>query len=132
MSDMLGGQSGEQARLPAAIMYMRVVAMLLLIVALARACQILGIEFAGWPTFADLTPTQRAGAATLLIVYVLTSVGLWIGAVWGPVVWALAVAVDAVTYFGGVFDSIVRLLLNAILFVGFLVLILVEWRRSLD
>ncbi len=130
-----GGQTGRQVRLPSTVVYMRVVAMLLLIVGLARACQILGIVPPGALTFADLTPAMRAGAATLLIVDLLAAVGLWIGAVWGPVMWALALAVEIAMYtvFSDVFGSYpLRVLIHTSLFLGFLALTFVEWRRTLD
>ena len=44
MSDALGGPVEAQGtRLPLSLIYMRVVALLLLVAGLARACQILGI-----------------------------------------------------------------------------------------
>ncbi|MGH6925888.1 MAG: DUF6163 family protein [Propylenella sp.] len=136
MSDALGGHGEAQnVRLPLTVIYLRVVAMLLLIVGLARACQILGIVPQGAETFADLTPAVRAGAATLLLVDLLAAVGLWIGAVWGPVMWAVALAVEVVMYtlFSDTFGSYpVRVLVHASLFLGFLALTFVEWRRTLD
>lgn len=133
MSDALGGQIVKQnARLPLTVIYMRVVAMLLLLVGLARACQVLGIVPEG-QTFADLTPAARAGAVTLLLVDLLAAVGLWIGAVWGPVMWAVALAVEVSMYtlFAGTFGSYpLRVLIHASLFIGFLVLSFMEWRRT--
>jgi hypothetical protein len=135
MSDALGGQIGKQdARLPLTVIYMRVVAMLLLIVGLARACQVLGIVPEG-QTFADLTPATRAGAVTLLLADLLAAVGLWIGAVWGPVMWAVALAVEVSMYtlFSDVFGSYpLRVLIHAGLFIGFLALCFMEWRRTLS
>jgi hypothetical protein len=136
MSDVLGGQGETQnVRLPLTVIYLRVVAMLLLIVGLARACQILGIVPQGAETFADLTPAVRAGATTLLLVDLLAAVGLWIGAAWGPVMWAVALIVEVVMYtlFTDTFGSYpVRVLVHASLFLGFLALTFVEWRRTLD
>jgi hypothetical protein len=136
MSDALGGEAARRnARLPLTVIYMRVVAMLLLVVGLARACQILGIVPEGADTFADLTPAMRAGAATLLLVDLLAAVGLWIGAVWGPVMWAVALAVEVSMYtlFSDVFGSYpLRVLVHASLFLGFLALTFLEWRRTLD
>ena len=136
MSDALGAETAKQeARLPLTVIYMRVVAMLLLIVGLARACQILGIAPEGAETFADLTPAMRAGATTLLLVDLLAAVGLWIGAAWGPVMWALALAVEVSMYtlFSDVFGSYpLRVLVHATLFLAFLALTFVEWRRTLD
>lgn len=135
MSDALGGQvAKENARLQLTGIYMRVMAMLLLIVGLARACQVLGIVPEG-QTFTDLTPAARAGAVTLLVVDLLAAVGLWIGAAWGPVMWAVALAVEVSMYtlFSDVFGSYpLRVVIHASLFIGFLALSFVEWRRTLS
>lgn len=136
MSDALGGEMARRAARPSlTVIYMRVAAMLLLIVGLARACQILGIVPEGADTFSDLTPAERSGAATLLLVDLLAAVGLWIGAVWGPVMWAAALAVEVVMYtlFSGAFGSYpLRVLVHASIFLGFLALTFLEWRRTLD
>ncbi len=134
MSDTLGGPIQDPgARMPLTLVYMRVVALLLLLAGLARACQILGITPDG-RTFADLAPAWRAGAATLLLVDLFASVGLWVGAAWGPVMWAVALAVEVSMYtlFTDLFGSYpLRVLVHAALFVGFLALTFVEWRREL-
>ncbi len=136
MSDALGGEVvSRNARQSLTIVYMRVAAMLLLLVALARASQILGLVPEAAEAFADLTPSERAGAATLLIVDLLAAVGLWIGAVWGPVMWAVALAVEVSMYtlFSDVFGSYpLRVLVHVTVFLGFLALTFVEWRRTLD
>jgi hypothetical protein len=134
MSDALGGPvQAPGARLPFSILYMRGVAVLLLIAGLARACQILGITPDG-QTFDDLTPAVRAGATTLLLVDLFAAVGLWVGAAWGPVMWAVALAIETSMYtiFTHLFGSYsLRVLVHGLLFVGFLVLTFLEWRRSL-
>lgn len=135
MSDVLGEQDGKQrALLPLTTVYVRVVAMLLLLVGLARACQILGIVPEG-QRFADLTPAMRSGATTLLLVDLLAAVGLWIGASWGPVMWAVALAVEVLLYtlFSDIFGSYpLRVTVHAAFFLGFLALTFVEWRRAGD
>lgn len=132
MSDTLGAHTNR--RQPLTVVYLRVVAMLLLLVGLARACQILGIVPSG-RGFADLTPAMRSGATTLMLVDLFAAVGLWIGAAWGPVMWALALAVEVTMYtlFSDLFGSYpLRVLVHATLFAGFLALTFVEWRRTLD
>jgi hypothetical protein len=133
MSDALGGPIEPQgARMPLTLVYMRVVALLLLLAGLARACQILGITPDG-RTFVDLAPAWRAGAATLLLVDLFASVGLWVGAAWGPVMWAVALAVEVSMYtlFTDLFGSYpLRVILHAALFVGFLALTFMQWRRE--
>jgi hypothetical protein len=136
MSDALGKEAARQAvRLPLTVIYMRVAAMLLLLAGLARASQILGILTPVGLSYADLTPAMRGGATTLLIVDLLASVGLWIGAGWGPVMWAVALAVEVSMYtlFSDVFGSYpLRAVVHTGIFLGFLALSFVEWRRTLD
>ncbi len=136
MSDALGSETARQRlRLPLTVLYMRVAAMLLLLAGLARACQILGILAPEGLTFTDLSMATRAGAVTLLIVDLLASVGLWIGAAWGPVMWAVALAVEVVMYtvFSDIFGHYpMRAMVHAGVFLGFLALSFLEWRRSFD
>ena len=100
---------------------------------LARACQVLGIFMPDGLTFAELTPAKQSGAVTLLLVDMFAAVGLWIGAAWGPVMWAVALAVEVAMYtlFSELFGSYpLRVLVHACLFVGFLALSFTEWRRN--
>ena len=67
MSDALGGPLEPQDKqLPLTILYMRFVALLLLVAGLAHACQVLGIFTPDGLTFADLSPARRSGAITLV------------------------------------------------------------------
>ncbi len=135
MNDALGGPVvGQDAPSGVTTVYLRVVALLLLLAGLARACQILGITADG-STFSDLAPAWRAGAATLLLVDIFSAVGLWIGAAWGPVMWAVALAVEVSMYtlFADLFGAYpVRIAVHATLFAGFLLLAFIDWRRSLE
>jgi hypothetical protein len=135
MSDALGGPIEPQGtRMPLTMLYMRVAALLLLLAGLARACQVLGILTPEGLTFEFLTPAKRSAAITLLLVDLFAAVGLWVGAAWGPVMWAVALAVEVSMYtlFSELFGSYpLRVLVHSLLFVGFLALSLVEWRRNL-
>ena len=135
MSDALGGPIEPQGqRLPLTLLYMRFVALLLLVAGLARACQVLGIFTPDGLTFADLTPAKRSGAITLLLVDLFASVGLWVGAAWGPVMWAVALAVEVSMYtlFSDLFGSYpLRVLIHSALFIGFLALTFMEWRQGM-
>jgi hypothetical protein len=116
------------------MLYMRVMALLLLLAGLARACQVLGIFTPEGLTFADLTPAKRSAAVTLLLVDLFAAVGLWVGAAWGPVMWAVALAVEVSMYtvFSELFGSYpLRVFIHSCLFLGFLALSFTEWRRSL-
>ena len=134
MSDVLGGPSGEHGyrRSPTTI-YLRFVALLLLAAGLVRACQILGITPDG-RDFSDLVPAWRAGAAGLLLVDLFAAVGLWVGAAWGSVMWAVALAVEVAMYtlFAEMFGSQPLLVaVHAGLFAIFLALAFADWRRAL-
>jgi hypothetical protein len=68
-----------------------------------------------------------------MLVDLLAAVGLWMGASWGPVMWAVALAVEISMYtlFSDVFGTApLRVFVNGLLFAGFLALTFVEWQRS--
>lgn len=133
MSDALGGPLRSQdTRLPLTTIYMRGIALLLLAAGLVRACQILGITLDG-RTFSDLVPAWRAGATTLLLVDLFAAVGLWVGAAWGAVMWAVALAVEISMYtlFSDLFGSYpLRVGVHSMLFAVFLALTYLDWRRT--
>jgi Family of unknown function (DUF6163) len=135
MSEALGGPIREPGSRPSLrTIYVRGVALLLLLAGLARACLILGITPDG-QSFATLTPAWRVGAATLMLVDLFAGVGLWVGAAWGPVMWAvgLAVEVSMYTLFPELFGTYPgRIAAHGLLFIGFLALTFFEWRRSLS
>jgi len=135
MSDVLGGPVQEPDPRPSlTAIYLKGVSLLLLAAGLARGCQILGITPDG-QSFADLTPAWRAGATTLLLVDLFSAVGLWVGAAWGPVMWAVALAVEISMYtlFADLFGSFpLRVAAHAGLFLAFLALAFLDWRRSLS
>ena len=133
LGEALGAADQPAARMPLTMTYMRIVALLLLIAGLARACQVLGIFLPEGLTFAELTVAKRASAVTLLLVDLFAAVGLWIGAAWGPVMWAVALAVEISMYtlFSELFGSYpLRAFVHAALFLGFIALTFVEWRRT--
>jgi Family of unknown function (DUF6163) len=135
MSEALGGPIEPQGeRLPLTAIYLRFVAVLLLLAGLARACQILGILTPDTLAFDSLEPAKRVSAVTLLLVDLFSAVGLWVRAAWGPVMWAVALAVEVSMYtiFSDVFGSYpLRVFVHGCLFIGFLVITFVEWRREL-
>ena len=134
MSDALGGPVHEdEQRLPITAIYLRGVALLLLAAGLARAGLILGMAPDG-RTFADLSAPWRAGAPVLVLVDLFAAVGLWMGATWGPVMWAVALAVEVSMYtvFADLFGFYpLRIAAHGALFAGFLALVFVRWRLSL-
>jgi len=132
MSDALGAPlSPHGSKLSLVFIFMRLVACLLLAAGLARACQILGITPDG-RTFSDLVPAWRAGATTLALADLFAAVGLWVEAGWGPVMWAVAVAIEVSMYtvFADLFGAHPLLVAaHAALFCAFLLLTFFEWRR---
>ena len=132
-TDALGSPVRElDEPLSLTIVYLRAVALLLLAAGLARAALILGITADG-QDFSSLTPAWRAGVTTLILVDLFAAVGLWIGAVWGPVMWAVALAVEVSMYtiFAEIFGTYpLRIAAHGVLFAAFLILSILDWRRA--
>jgi hypothetical protein len=135
VSDALGGPVREDdQRLPLAALYLRVVALILLAAGLARAALVLGM-IPGGPTFADLSSPWRTGAPILILIDLFAAVGLWMGATWGPVMWAVALAVEVSMYtvFSHLFGTFPwRVAAHCLVFAGFLVLLFIRWRANLS
>lgn len=133
MSEALGGASGgDSAPVSITGFYLRLVALMLLAAGLLRACMILGMTPDG-RTFSDLAPAWRAAATTLCLVDLFAAVGLWVGAAWGPVMWAVALAVEVsmYTFFADLFGHHpLRVAAHGTLFVLFLLLSFADWRRA--
>jgi hypothetical protein len=75
----------------------------------------------------------RAGAITLVFLDLFAAVGLWIRAVWGPVMWAVAVIVESAMYtlLSDLFGSHpLRVAVHCVLIGIYLVLAAVEMRRA--
>ncbi len=131
--DTLGGlpeDAGGGARLIRT--YVRFVAMILLIAGLLRACLILGITLDG-QSFETLDTSWKAGTLALVFVDLFAAVGLWIGATWGPVMWAVAVLVECAMYtiLADQFGTYSwRIALHLALFGIFLVLAGRDWYKS--
>jgi hypothetical protein len=134
MGEALGSPVREPDNaLPLTMIYLRMVALLLLAAGLARAALILGMTPDG-QDFSALAPAWRAGATTLILVDLFAAVGLWIGAAWGPVMWAVALAIEVAMYtlFADLFGSYpLRIAAHGVLFAAFLALGFLDWRRDL-
>ena len=133
MTDLLGLPENAPARPPLSAIYLRVVAVLLLVAGLLRACLILGVTPDG-TTFSDLDPAWRGGATALAIADLLAAVGLWVGAAWGPVMWAVAAIVEITMYtmLADIFGAHpARVAGHGVSFAVYLFLVFIEWRRSL-
>jgi hypothetical protein len=111
---------------------LRIVGLLFLAAGLARASLVLGLTPTG-ESFATLTPAWRAGAITLMCLNLFTGVGLWIGATWGPVMWAVAALTETAMYtvFAKHFGyHPLRVGLHVLLLGLYVGLAYTEWRRA--
>ena len=132
-SDVLGITAAEEdisVRLTR--LYVRFVAMMLLMVGLLRACVIFGITLDG-QNFLTLDVHWRAALLALVFVDLFAAVGLWIGAMWGPVMWAVAVLVECAMYtiLADRFGSYPwRVSVHLMLFGLFLILAGIDWHRA--
>ncbi len=112
--------------------YVRFVAMMLLMAGLLRACVIFGITLDG-QNFLTLDMHWRAAILALVFVDLFAAVGLWIGATWGPVMWAVAVLVECAMYtiLADRFGSYPwRVSVHLMLFGLFLILAGIDWHRA--
>ena len=132
-TDALGAATAEEdisVRLTQ--IYVRFVAMMLLAAGLLRACLIFGITLDG-QNFLTLDIHWRAAVLALVFVDMFAAVGLWIGATWGPVMWAVAVLVECAMYtvLADRFGSYPwRVSLHLVLFGLFLILAGIDWHRA--
>ena len=133
MSDPIGVEDDNEDRLSRVIAYYLMgVAILLLGAGLMRAGLILGITPTG-ESFETMDVSGRAGAITLVFLDLFAAVGLWIRAVWGPVMWAVAVIVETAMYtlLSDLFGSHpLRVAVHCVLIGIYLVLAAVELRRA--
>ena len=133
MSDPIGVEDDNEDRLSRVIVYYLMgVAILLLGAGLMRAGLILGITPTG-ESFETMDVSGRAGAITLVFLDLFAAVGLWIRAVWGPVMWAVAVIVETAMYtlLSDLFGSHpLRVAVHCVLIGIYLVLAALELRRA--
>lgn len=131
--DALGAPAPEQeAGNRLILVYVRFAAMALLVAGLLRASLIFGITLDG-QSFMTLDANWRAAVLALVFIDLFAAVGLWIGATWGPVMWAVAVFVESAMYtlladrFGAYPE---RVTVHLILFGLFLILAGMDWYRN--
>jgi hypothetical protein len=133
MSDPIGiGDDGKDWLSRLTTYYLMGVASLLLTAGLVRAGLILGITPTG-ESFETMNASGRAGTVTLVFLDLFAAVGLWIGAIWGPVMWAVAVIVETTMYtllsdrFG---SHPLQVAVHCVLIGIYLVLAAIELRRA--
>jgi len=133
MSDPIGvSDSAEDWLSRLTVYYLMGVAVLLLGAGLVRAGLILGITPTG-ESFETMDVSGRAGAVTLVFLDLFAAVGLWIRAVWGPIMWAVAVIVETAMYtvLTDLYGSHpLRVTVHCVLIGIYLVLAAVELRRA--
>jgi hypothetical protein len=133
MSDPIGvGDDAEDWLQRLTVYYLMAIAILFLVAGLVRAGLILGITPTG-ENFETMDVAGRAGAVTLVFLDLFAAVGLWIRAVWGPVMWAVAAIVETAMYtllpdeFG---SHPLRVTVHCVLIGVYLVLAAAQWRRA--
>ena len=133
MSDPIGvGSDAEDWLTRVTAYYLMGVAILLLGAGLVRAGLILGMTPTG-ESFDTMDASGRAGVVALACLDLFAAVGLWIRAVWGPVMWAIAAIVETAMYtfltdlFGG---HPLRVAVHCVLIGIFLALAAANWRRA--
>ena len=112
--------------------YLMVIAILLLGAGLIRAGLIMGITPSG-ESFDTMDASARTGAVVLASLDIFAAVGLWIRAVWGPIMWAVAVIVETMmyTFLSDLFGSHpLRVAVHFVLIGIFLALAAANWRRA--
>lgn len=133
MSDPIGVGGDVEDRLSrVTVYYLMGVAILLLGAGLMRAGLILGITPTG-ESFETMDVSGRAGTITLVFLDLFAAVGLWIRAIWGPLMWAVAVIVETAmyTFLSDLFGSHpLRVAAHCLLIAIYLVLAAVEMRRA--
>ena len=133
MSDAIGAPSrrGDRAHRLLRV-YARTVAMLLLAAGLWRAGRILGMTPDG-ASFETLDPAWRAATVALASIDLFAAVGLWIGAAWGPVMWAVLVVVEVAMHtvlaerYG---SDMLRVVAHVALVLGYVALVAAAWRNA--
>ena len=133
MSDALGmpAQRSDRAHRWLRV-YARTIAMLLLAAGLWRAGRILGMTPDG-ASLISLDPAWRAATVALAFIDLFAAVGLWIGAAWGPVMWAVLVVVEIAMHtvlaerYG---SEPLRVVVHVALVLGYVALVVVAWRNA--
>ncbi len=132
MIDPIGIDDNSEDLLSRVIVYYLMgVAILLLGAGLIRAGSILGFALSG-ESFEAMNLSARAGIVVLVILDLFAAVGLWIRAIWGPLMWVVTIIVETAMYtllseqFG---DHPVRVAVHFVLIGIYLVLAAAQWWR---
>lgn len=133
MSDPIGIDDNDEDLLARGIVYyLMVVAILLLGAGLVRAGLILGITPTG-ESFETMNLSVRTGVVVLVFLDLFAAVGLWIRAIWGPLMWAVAIIVETAMYtlLSDLFGAHpARVAVHFVLIGIYLVLAAAQWWRA--
>ncbi|TDI56228.1 MAG: hypothetical protein E2O93_06395 [Alphaproteobacteria bacterium] len=133
MSDPIGIDDNDEDLLARGIVYyLMVVAILLLGAGLVRAGLILGITPTG-ESFETMNLSARTGVVVLVFLDLFAAVGLWIRAIWGPLMWAVAIIVETAMYtlLSDLFGAHpARVAVHFVLIGIYLVLAAAQWWRA--
>lgn len=84
--------------------YLRIIAIIALLLGLADASRLLGVSSGAVSPIAQLGPTGFAFLAVFCLARLFAAVGLWIRASWGAVLLVGATLIELALYLGGVRD----------------------------
>lgn len=86
---------------PLASRFLRIVAIVVLLVGLSDAARLLGIASGGMSPIAQFGQVGFASLAAFCIAHLFAAVGLWIKASWGAVLLVIAIVAELVMFFAG-------------------------------
>jgi hypothetical protein len=84
--------------------YLRIIAIIALLLGLADASRLLGVSSGAVSPIAQLGPAGFAYLAAFCVARLFAAVGLWIRASWGAVLLVGATLIELALYLGGVRD----------------------------
>jgi hypothetical protein len=84
--------------------YLRIIAIIALLLGLADAARLLGVSTGAQSPLAELGPAGFSFLAVFCIARLFSAVGLWIRASWGAVLLIGATVIELALYLGGVKD----------------------------
>ncbi len=84
--------------------YLRIVAIIALLLGLADASRLLGVSTGSQSPLTELGPAGFSYLAVFCLARLFAAVGLWIRASWGAVLLAGATVIELALYLGGVRD----------------------------
>lgn len=116
------------------VWFFRVIALYCLLFGISYWMRLIGY-YDGWQF--DLMPHYwQIASASLAVLYPIAGIGLWMTASWGPVMWCVCAAAEAIMflgfseYFGSSPAVLITHLLVATGYAGFRIMIMLQRRRA--